>query len=70
MSKTTSGFTRRLLVIGNGMVGHRFCELLTELDVGHGYTITVGGEEPRVAYDRVHLSQYLADRTPERVGLQ
>lgn len=43
-----------VVVVGNGMVGHRFVELAA----GHGASISVFGEEPRTAYDRVHLSDY------------
>ena len=42
-----------IVVIGNGMVGHRFVEAAVELGIG---PIVVVGEEWRRAYDRVHLS--------------
>ena len=45
-----------VVVIGNGMVGHRFVEAFTELRSSSGVTLTVIGEERRRAYDRVHLS--------------
>jgi len=61
--------TLRLLIVGNGMVGQRFCELLSELDQNRCHAITVVGEEPRIAYDRVHLTQYLTDRNAERLAL-
>lgn len=48
---------RQVLVVGNGMVGHRFVELAAAIP---GVAITVLGEEPRTAYDRVHLSDYFA----------
>ncbi|MFE3456173.1 nitrite reductase large subunit NirB [Nocardiopsis aegyptia] len=47
-----------LVVIGNGMVGHRLVEALRDRDTGHQWHITVVGEEPRTAYDRVALSSY------------
>src|SRR6195952_4215477 len=53
----------RVVVIGNGLVGHRFVEELRERDTAHELAITVIGEEPRFAYDRVHLSAYF-DGTP------
>ena len=44
-----------VVVIGNGMVGHRFVEqLVARSTVALG--VTVVGEESRKAYDRVHLS--------------
>ena len=46
---------RQVVVVGNGMVGHRFVELAAAIP---GVGITVIGEEPRTAYDRVHLSAY------------
>jgi nitrite reductase (NADH) large subunit len=57
----------RIVVVGNGMVGHRFCERLVEL--GGGHQIIVCGEEPRPAYDRVHLTEYFEHRDPERLQL-
>ena len=53
--------TKNLVVIGNGMVGHRFLELMAEKD--HQWNIIVFGEEPRVAYDRVNLSGYFDGKT-------
>lgn len=47
----------RVVVVGNGMVGHRFVELAA---AEAGVAVTVVGEEPRAAYDRVHLSEYFA----------
>jgi nitrite reductase (NADH) large subunit len=52
MSKT------KLVVIGNGMVGHHYLENLVESGFASQYEITVFCEEPRLAYDRVHLSAY------------
>lgn len=48
----------RLVIIGNGMVGHRLIEELLEKATPGQFAITVFCEEPRVAYDRVHLSAY------------
>ena len=60
---------RRIVVIGNGMVGHRFCERLVELDLRSEFAVTVLGEEPRPAYDRVHLSEFFAGRGAEELSL-
>jgi nitrite reductase (NADH) large subunit len=49
-----------VVVIGNGMVGHKFCEKL--MAVSPSFQIVVFGEEPRPAYDRVHLSEYFNGR--------
>ncbi|MBW7981297.1 nitrite reductase large subunit NirB [Enterobacillus tribolii] len=59
----------RLAIIGNGMVGHRFIEELTEKAGPGDYEITVFCEEPRVAYDRVHLSSYFSHHTAEELSL-
>ena len=51
-----------LLVIGNGMVGHRFVEALVGRGGASRFRIVVLGEEPRPAYDRVHLSELFAGK--------
>ena len=48
---------KRVIVIGNGMVGYKFCEALLERGGGDVFDITVFGDEPSPAYDRVHLTQ-------------
>jgi nitrite reductase (NADH) large subunit len=45
-----------LIVVGNGMVGHRFVEAAVERGLLATHRIVVVGEERRRAYDRVHLS--------------
>ncbi|RIV17650.1 nitrite reductase large subunit [Fibrisoma montanum] len=61
---------KRVVVIGNGMVGYKFCEKLVARDNGeHRFTLTVFGEEPRVAYDRVHLSAYFGGKTADELAL-
>ncbi|SHH44500.1 nitrite reductase (NADH) large subunit [Jatrophihabitans endophyticus] len=49
---------RRLVVVGNGMVGQRLVEALRDRDGDAEWQVTVVGEEPRRAYDRVALSSY------------
>lgn len=56
-----------VVVIGNGMVGHKFCEKLVAKSAD--FKITVFGEEPRIAYDRVHLSSYFDGKTVEDLSL-
>ena len=58
-----------VLVIGNGMVGHRFCEKLLAYDTAGRYRIVVLGEEPRPAYDRVHLTSYFSERAADKLLL-
>ena len=64
------GTTRRkLLVVGNGMVGQKFVEELLENGDGDQFEITVAAEEPRCAYDRVRLSEYFAGASAEDLAL-
>lgn len=63
MSKTN------LVIIGNGMVGHRFVEELIDKKQSDQFNVTIFCEEPRVAYDRVHLSSYFSGHTAEALSL-
>ncbi|WP_342645426.1 nitrite reductase large subunit NirB [Mucilaginibacter sp. CSA2-8R] len=56
-----------IVVVGNGMVGYKFCEKLVAKS--SAYQIIVFGEEPRRAYDRVHLSEYFAGKTAEDLSM-
>ena len=58
---------RKILVVGNGMVGHHFVETLVNAELS--VQITVIGEEPRPAYDRVHLSDVFAGREPADLAM-
>ena len=60
---------KTVVVIGNGMVGQRFCEKLIEYDVGQQYRIVTFCEEPRAAYDRVGLTSFFAHRDAEKLML-
>jgi len=64
-----SNATKTVVVIGNGMVGHRFCERLVEFDTDRTYSIVTFCEEPRAAYDRVNLSKYFEHRKAEKLAL-
>ena len=57
----------KLVVIGNGMVGQRLLEQLPAS--GRDLKITVLCEEPRAAYDRVHLTSYLSGRSAHDLAL-
>lgn len=51
----------RVLVIGNGMVGHHFIEqLVTQSRQQQVFSVTVLCGEPQLAYDRVYLSSYFS----------
>ncbi|MBM1107744.1 nitrite reductase large subunit [Aurantibacter crassamenti] len=60
---------KTIIVIGNGMVGYKFCEKFIAQADGAKYKLVVFGEEPRVAYDRVHLSEFFEDGDAERLSL-
>lgn len=51
-----------LVVVGNGMVGHHFVEQIIAQGGHETFHITVFGEEPHLAYDRVHLSEYFTGK--------
>ncbi len=51
--------TRTVVVIGHGMVGHRFVEALRMRNIDGAWRIVVLGDEPDAAYDRVGLSAYV-----------
>ena len=60
---------KNLVVVGNGMVGHRFLELLLESDHRDDWAITTFCEEPRLAYDRVNLTSFFAGKTAGDLSL-
>lgn len=60
---------QKLVIIGNGMVGHRFIEEFVEKADLEKFSITAFCEEPRVAYDRVHLSSYFSHHTADELSL-
>lgn len=59
----------RIIVVGNGMVGHKFIDGLLNSDKAADYEILTFSEEPRLAYDRVKLSYYFAGSTVEDLML-
>lgn len=58
-----------LVIVGNGMVSYKLCESLVERGGHRRFRIVVLGDEPRPAYDRVHLTQYLKSRDAESLEL-
>ncbi|MGJ7558813.1 nitrite reductase large subunit NirB [Variovorax sp. RB3P1] len=58
----------KIAVIGHGMVGHKFLEQLHELQLAQA-EVTVLCEEPRAAYDRVHLSEFFSGKTADDLSL-
>lgn len=58
----------KIVVVGHGMVGHKFLECLAEAGLKDA-EVTVLCEEPRPAYDRVHLSEYFAGKSAEDLSV-
>ena len=59
--------SKTIVVVGNGMVGYKFCEKLTSKT--SAFNIVVFGEEPRHAYDRVHLSEYFNGKSADDLSM-
>lgn len=59
----------KLIVVGNGMVGHHFIEKAVELGLHNQYDIHVFAEEDRPAYDRVYLSSYFEHKDASKLNL-
>ncbi len=58
-----------LVVIGNGMVGQHFLDAVTGSGGTDKFDIVTFCEEPRPAYDRVHLSEYFSGKSAEDLSL-
>ncbi|SDJ47268.1 nitrite reductase (NADH) large subunit [Actinokineospora alba] len=62
--------TRTLVVVGNGMVGHRLVQALRDRDAEGGWRVLVIAEEARPAYDRVALTSYVDSWDPMTLQLE
>ncbi|MBL1076302.1 nitrite reductase large subunit [Nocardia sp. 2] len=58
------------VVVGHGMVGHRFVEALRSRDEAATWQVVVLSEEALPAYDRVGLSSYVGAWQAEALALQ
>ncbi|MGH4028117.1 nitrite reductase large subunit NirB [Actinomycetota bacterium Odt1-20B] len=58
-----------LVLVGHGMVGQRFLEAAAEQGVTATHRVVVLCEEPRPAYDRVHLTSYFSGTSPDELSL-
>ncbi|HET9141492.1 nitrite reductase large subunit NirB [Actinophytocola sp.] len=61
--------TRTLVVVGNGMVGHRLVQAVRDRDAAGTWRVVVLAEEPRPAYDRVALTSYVDTWDPAELEL-
>ena len=57
----------KIVVVGHGMVGHKFLERMAQ--AGGGHDISVFCEEPRPAYDRVQLTSYFSGKSAADLSL-
>ncbi|QEF97510.1 Nitrite reductase [NAD(P)H] [Stieleria maiorica] len=55
----------RLVIVGGGMAGFGLCDRLVRSGAIHEYDVTIIGDEPQPAYDRVNLSSYFSGRSAE-----
>ncbi len=63
-------YKENLVVIGNGMVGHKFLELMVKKQATSSqYNLITFCEESRLAYDRVHLSEYFSGKSADDLSL-
>ena len=60
---------KRVIVVGNGMVGHKFIDNLVNHADKDQYQVITFSEEPRLAYDRVQLSKYFSGSTADDLML-
>jgi nitrite reductase (NADH) large subunit len=60
---------RTVVVVGHGMVGHRFVEALRSRDTDSTWKVVVLAEEADAAYDRVGLSSYVGAWDREALAL-
>lgn len=58
----------KLVMIGHGMVGHKFIESMLE-QIDDEVEITILAEEPHLAYDRVHLTEYFSGKSAKDLTL-
>lgn len=63
------GSQKRVVVVGHGMVGHRFVEALRSRDGDDVWWVTVLAEERDAAYDRVGLTGYTEHWDRSRLAL-
>lgn len=58
-----------IVVVGAGMVAHRFAAQLQQLSPSGGWSMLVIGDEPHDPYDRVHLSELFTGRSADDLRL-
>lgn len=59
----------KIIIVGNGMTGVKFCQKMVEASLNDTFKITVFGEEKYLGYDRVHLTDYYSGTSVESLTL-
>merc|ERR1711923_423601 len=60
---------KKIVVIGNGMVGQRFMENILSYDKEEKTQLYTFSEEPRAAYNRVRLTSYFETLNPNDLSM-
>tara|TARA_R110002051_G_scaffold105833_4_gene178919 strand:+ start:16341 stop:18854 length:2514 start_codon:yes stop_codon:yes gene_type:complete len=60
---------KTIIIVGNGMVGYKFCEKFVAKAGSEKFKLIVFGEEPRPAYDRVHLSAFFENQNAKALEM-
>lgn len=58
-----------VVVVGNGMVGHRFLDRLKRYDTAQRFSIVTIGEEPLEHYNRMQLTEYFEHLSIDKLKL-
>ena len=59
---------QKIVVVGNGMVGHKFIDNIIQADSDQ-YEVITFSEESRLAYDRVQLTAYFNGKSADDLAL-
>ena len=59
---------QKIVVVGNGMVGHHFIDRLNKINTNR-FDITTFSEESRLAYNRVMLTSYFTGNSADDLAL-
>jgi nitrite reductase (NADH) large subunit len=68
-SSPHNGHKPKLVIVGNGMVGHRFVQAAAERGLLQRYQLVVIGEEKALAYDRVNLTKWFDTRSSDALAI-
>ena len=69
MARAMAEDKKKVVVIGNGMVGQRFMENMIALDKEKKCTVATFCEEKRAAYNRVKLTSYFETLDPSDLSM-